>query len=174
MNIRTFYNRKKIIVLFSWFMARAAWKQCLWHYSDPHKISIMPSDCHFALMRVMGAVLVSRREFHCQTCKPGLLLRDEQCVTRCNLLLRIPGPIMLLDLHMFLCWDQSFSLLRQEYPPILTSGEMLSNPGGWDKPIPEVIHLWRHRTSTQNNLEKVASSVRFRHILHIFGQEWEK
>ena len=27
-------------------------------------------------------------------------------------------------------------------------------PGGWDKPIPEVIHLWRHRTSTPNNLEK--------------------
>ena len=46
-----------------------------------------------------------------------------------------------------------FSLLRQEYPPILTSGEMLSHPGGWDKPIPEVILLWRHRTSTQNNLE---------------------
>ena len=23
-----------------------------------------------------------------------------------------------------------FSLLRQEYPPILTSGEMLSHPGG--------------------------------------------
>ena len=37
--------------------------------------------------------------------------------------------------------------------PILTSGEMLSHPGGWDKPIPEVIHLWRHRTSTPNNLE---------------------
>ena len=48
----------------------------------------------------------------------------------------------------------TFSLLRQEYPPILTSGEMLSHPGGWDKPIPEVIHLWRHRTSTPNNLEK--------------------
>ena len=47
-----------------------------------------------------------------------------------------------------------FSLLRQKYPPILTSGEMLSHPGGWDKPIPEVIHLWRHRTSTPNNLEK--------------------
>ena len=47
-----------------------------------------------------------------------------------------------------------FSLLRQEYPPILTSGEMLSHPGGRDKPIPEVIHLWRHRTSMQNNLEK--------------------
>ena len=48
----------------------------------------------------------------------------------------------------------SFSLLRQECPPILTSGEMLSHPGGWDKPIPEVIHLWRHRTSKLNNLEK--------------------
>ena len=47
-----------------------------------------------------------------------------------------------------------FSLLRQEYPPILTSGEMLSHPGGWDKPIPEVIHLWRHSTSTPNNVEK--------------------
>ena len=50
--------------------------------------------------------------------------------------------------------DHFFSLLRQEYPPILTSGEMLSHPGGWDKPIPEVIHLWRHRTSTPNNPEK--------------------
>ena len=50
--------------------------------------------------------------------------------------------------------DREFSLLRQEYPPILTSGEMLSHPGGWDKPILEVIHLWRHRTSTPNNLEK--------------------
>ena len=47
-----------------------------------------------------------------------------------------------------------FSLLRQEYPPILTSGEMLSHSGGWDKPIPEVIYLWRHRTSTPNNVEK--------------------
>ena len=47
-----------------------------------------------------------------------------------------------------------FSLLRLECPPILTSGEMLSHPGRWDKPIPEVIHLWRHRTSTPNNLEK--------------------
>ena len=28
------------------------------------------------------------------------------------------------------------------------------DPGGWDKPIPEVINLWRHRTSTPNNLEK--------------------
>ena len=50
--------------------------------------------------------------------------------------------------------ENLFSLLRQEYPPILTSGEMLSHPGGWDKPIPEVIPLWRHRTSTPNNLEK--------------------
>ena len=50
--------------------------------------------------------------------------------------------------------DKGFSLLRQEYPPILTSGEMLSHPGGWDKPIPEVIHLWRHRTSMPNSLEK--------------------
>ena len=31
---------------------------------------------------------------------------------------------------------------------------MLSHPGGWDKPIPEVIYLWRHRTSTPNKLEK--------------------
>ena len=45
-----------------------------------------------------------------------------------------------------------FSLLRQEYP-ILTSGE-ISHPGGWDKPIPEVIHLWRHSTSMLNNLQK--------------------
>ena len=50
--------------------------------------------------------------------------------------------------------DLIFSLLRQGYPPILTSGEMLSHPGGWDKPIPEVIYLWRHRTSTPNNREK--------------------
>ena len=57
-----------------------------------------------------------------------------------------------------------FSLLRQEYPPILTSGEMLSYPGGWDKPIPEVIHLWRHRTSTPNNLEK----SRLGYVLIIF------
>ena len=57
-----------------------------------------------------------------------------------------------------------FSLLRQEYPPILTSGEMLSHPGGWDKPIPEVIHLWRHRTSTPNNLEK----LRLVGVLYIF------
>ena len=28
------------------------------------------------------------------------------------------------------------------------------HPGGWDKPIPEVIHLWSHRTSTSNNLDK--------------------
>ena len=31
---------------------------------------------------------------------------------------------------------------------------MLSHPGGCDKPIPEVVPLWRHRTSTPNNLEK--------------------
>ena len=61
-------------------------------------------------------------------------------------------------------WDKPFSLLRQEYPPILTSGEMLSHPGGWDKPIPEVIHLWRHRTSTPNNLEK----LRLGCVLNIF------
>ena len=69
-----------------------------------------------------------------------------------------------IDLRTILPWDYDtvtqvkrdtyFSLLIQEYPPILTSGEMLSHPGGWDKPIPEVIHLWRHRTSTPNNLEK--------------------
>ena len=47
--------------------------------------------------------------------------------------------------------ENVFSLLRQEYPPILTSGELLSHPGGWDKPIPEVNHLW---TSTPNNVEK--------------------
>ena len=47
-----------------------------------------------------------------------------------------------------------FSLLSLEYPPILTPGDMLSHPGGWDKPIPEVIHLWHHKTSTPNNLEK--------------------
>ena len=51
-------------------------------------------------------------------------------------------------------YDSFFSLLRQENPPILMSGEMLSHPGGWDKPIPEVIHLRRHRMSTPNNLEK--------------------
>ena len=26
---------------------------------------------------------------------------------------------------------------------------------GWDKPIPEVNYLWRHRTSTPNNVEKL-------------------
>ena len=57
-------------------------------------------------------------------------------------------------LHLRTSLDMVFSLLRQEYPPILTSGEMLSHPGGWDKPIPEVIHLWRHRMLTPNNLEK--------------------
>ena len=31
---------------------------------------------------------------------------------------------------------------------------MLSHPGGYDKPIPEIIHIWHHRTSTPNNLEK--------------------
>ena len=52
-------------------------------------------------------------------------------------------------------WDRNFSLLRQEYPPILTSGDVrLSHPRGWDKPIPEVIYLWRHSTSTPNNVEK--------------------
>ena len=59
--------------------------------------------------------------------------------------------------HMSWSWRKVnclFSLLRQEYPLILTSGEMLSHPGGWDKPIPEVNHLWRHRTSTLNNAEK--------------------
>ena len=66
--------------------------------------------------------------------------------------------------------DSLFSLLRQEYPPILTSGEMLSHPGGWDKPIPEVIHLWRHRTSTPNNLEK----TRLVGVLDIFCTFFDK
>ena len=52
-------------------------------------------------------------------------------------------------------WDYIFSLLRQEYPPNLTSGEMWSHPGGGDNPVPEVNHLWSHRTSTPNNLEKL-------------------
>ena len=60
--------------------------------------------------------------------------------------------------------DHFFSLLRQEYLPILTSGEMLSHPVGWDKPIPEVIHLWSHRTSMPNNLEKSCLVC----VLHIF------
>ena len=44
--------------------------------------------------------------------------------------------------------------MRWEYLPNLMSEEMLSHPGGWDMPIPEVIHLWRHRTSMPNNVEK--------------------
>ena len=68
----------------------------------------------------------------------------------------------------------NFSLLRQAYPPILTSGEMLSHPGGWDKPIPKVVHLWRHRTSTPNNLEKSRLVCVLDIFLLIFGQEWEK
>ena len=51
-------------------------------------------------------------------------------------------------------WEKYFSLLRQECPPILTPGEMLSHPGRWDKPILEVIHLWRHSASTPNSPEK--------------------
>ena len=47
-----------------------------------------------------------------------------------------------------------FSLLRQEHPQNLTSGEMSFHQGGWDKSILEVNHLWCHRTSTQNNHEK--------------------
>ena len=56
--------------------------------------------------------------------------------------------------HRWFTSGMGFSHSRQEYLPILMSGEMLSHPGGWDKPIPEVIHLWHHRTSTPNNLEK--------------------
>ena len=67
------------------------------------------------------------------------------------------GRALLLNPDYFM-WKMHvadiFSLLRQEYSPILTSGEMFSHPGGWDKPIPEVIYLWRHRTSTPNNVEK--------------------
>ena len=51
---------------------------------------------------------------------------------------------------------------------------MLSHRGGWDKPIPEVIHLWRHRTSTPNNLEQSRLVCLIRHIVHIFRQELEK
>ena len=47
-----------------------------------------------------------------------------------------------------------FSLLSLVYPPNLMSGEMLSYPGGWDKPILEVNYLWLWGTSTPNNLEK--------------------
>ena len=71
------------------------------------------------------------------------------------------------NLHV---WGNVFSLLRQECPPILTSGEMLSHPGGWDKPIQEVIHLWRHRTSTPNNLGK----SRLGCVLDIFCTFWDK
>ena len=44
------------------------------------------------------------------------------------------------------------------------SGEMLSYPGGWDKPIPEVNHPWLCRTSTPNNLDKGCLIC----VLHIF------
>ena len=60
--------------------------------------------------------------------------------------------------------DWIFSLLRQECPPIFTSGEILSHPGGWDKPISEEIHLWGHRPSTPNSLEK----LRLVSVLDIF------
>ena len=66
--------------------------------------------------------------------------------------------------------DKVFSLSRQEYPPILMSGEMLSHPGGWDKPIPEVIHLWRHRKSTPNNLEKSRLGCVFNIFCTILGK----
>ena len=47
---------------------------------------------------------------------------------------------------------------------------MLSHPGVWDKPIAEVIHLWRHRTSTANNLEK----SRLVCVLNIFCTFWTR
>ena len=44
---------------------------------------------------------------------------------------------------------------------------MLSDPGGWDEPILEVIHLWIcHNTSMPSNLEKLR-------LVYIFRQEWE-
>ena len=67
----------------------------------------------------------------------------------------------------------NFSLLRQEYPPILTSGEMIPP---WRV---RQAHSGSNSPMTSQNVNakqsrKVAPSVRFRHILHIFRQEWEK
>ena len=85
----------------------------------------------------------------------------EQCSMLCHC--RVRSPISIKPKKKYLSCNYKkrsryneivFSLLRQEYPSILTSGEMLSYPRGWNKPIPEVIHLWRHRMSTPNNLEK--------------------
>ena len=77
-------------------------------------------------------------------------------IRSCSTHLPLPASRSTCALFWTVCFVERkhpFSLLRQEYPPILTSGEMLSHPGVWDKPIPEVIHLWRHRMSTPNNLE---------------------
>ena len=65
-------------------------------------------------------------------------------------------PSWIIDMCMYLLHviGQVFLTLETRISAILTSGEMLSHPGGWDKPIPEVIHLWRHRTSAPNNQEK--------------------
>ena len=42
-----------------------------------------------------------------------------------------------------------------------------------EKPIPDVIYLWRQRTLTQQQSRKVTSSERFICYLHIFRKEWE-
>ena len=50
---------------------------------------------------------------------------------------------------IYFSWERNFM-----YPPNLMSGKMLSHRKGRVKPIPEVIHLWSHKTSMPNNLEK--------------------
>ena len=108
------------------------------------------------------------KDHHIITKDHHIIMKDHKAVTACHISrlfgvdilwrhrwitsgMGLSHPTFLLTSKLA---DIPFSLLRQECPPILTSGEMLSHPGGWDKPIPEVIHLWRHRTSTPNNLEK--------------------
>ena len=49
---------------------------------------------------------------------------------------------------------QSFLTLESGISAKFDVRQMLSHPKGRDKPIPEVSHLWCHRTSTPNNLEK--------------------
>ena len=115
----------------------------------------------------VSVLILVQRNFCGNNTKLGISTWIHELVHLFDFLLQI---IVVKDYLSIKFKDSFFSLLRQEYPPILTSGEMLSHPGGRDKPVPEVIPLWRHRTSTPNNLE-VAFSERFRHIiLHIFRQ----
>ena len=50
---------------------------------------------------------------------------------------------------------------------------MLPHPGGWEKPIHEVIYLLHHKTSTPNNLEK-PHKVCFIRILNVLGKNEKK